>query len=101
MAASGVHWRAIGGYLTGENVPGPYGWRVYRIVTNVKNVITNPVYKGEARSGEFVDADRRTEALRHRRHCGNRPITSATPPQLAARREHCSLGLSGAPVAST
>lgn len=54
QAAAGVHWRIIGEHLTRLSVPGPYG-EVNWIVQNVVNVIRNPVYKGEARSGEFVN----------------------------------------------
>ena len=54
MAAAGRTWRDIGAMLSRNRVHGPYG-EVNWIVQNVKNVILNPVYTGEARSGEFTN----------------------------------------------
>ena len=54
MAANGVYWKTIGEMLTEAQVSGPYG-QVNWIVVNVKNLITNPVYRGQARSGPFVN----------------------------------------------
>jgi DNA invertase Pin-like site-specific DNA recombinase len=56
MAASGSYWREIGEMLNEAGVPGPYG-DVNWIVQNVKNMISNPVYRGQARSGVFVNND--------------------------------------------
>lgn len=59
MAADGAYWRDIGDMLRTAGVQGPYGnshWDI-RAVTRV---IHNPVYTGEARSGEYRNPDAHT-----------------------------------------
>ncbi|MEI6446507.1 MAG: recombinase family protein [Actinomycetes bacterium] len=51
MAAKGAEWREIGEMLRAAGVAGPYG-QTYWDVRAVTRVVKNPVYTGEARSGE-------------------------------------------------
>jgi len=52
MAADGVQWKDIGAMLRQAGVSGAYGARHWE-VRSVKLLITNPVYTGEARCGQF------------------------------------------------
>jgi DNA invertase Pin-like site-specific DNA recombinase len=54
MRASGDSWRTIADYLDRHGVKGPYGAEHWR-TRAVQHVLSNRVYLGEARSGEFVN----------------------------------------------
>lgn len=76
--AAGASWRQLAAYLDDKQVEGPYGainWRT-RAVTNI---ISNPVYTGEARCGEFVNRDAH-EAIVDRATWAAAQIAHPSPP---------------------
>jgi site-specific DNA recombinase len=63
-AAGGVTLHALAGQLTSRGVPTPTGRPVWRSTT-IRNLLTNPAYKGQAASGRLrtTPARRRKSAL--------------------------------------
>ena len=75
MAAQGRQWREIGAMLRDAGVAGPYGathWNVRAVSLLVKN----PVYTGEARSGE------------HRNATAHKALVSRSVFEQASRQRH-------------
>lgn len=54
--AAGAGWTALAKYLDDSGIVGPYGSPTWR-ANAARDIITNPVYLGEARSGEFVNRE--------------------------------------------
>jgi site-specific DNA recombinase len=54
--AAGASWKELAGILEGAGIVGPYGGTVWTAGA-VRNVIENPVYTGQARSGQHHKDD--------------------------------------------
>jgi site-specific DNA recombinase len=78
-AAGGVTLHALAAQLTARGVPTPTGKPVWRSTT-IRNLLTNPAYKGQAASGRLrtTPARRRKSALEP---VGRGMSTRAHPPQ--------------------